>query len=336
MRFWVFGLVLVCCLGLMVGRAEGAPRIAVVHESSADENAIGRLRAELTTLGLEVVDVKREPGSGGEPPDAAARELGAFAAVRVVPGTGGVEVWIADRGTGATILREFVVAPRSTFDDVVALQAVELLRAKLAELGLPPKSVVASAPPAPVAATTRARPPPQSDEHHLLLQAGPGIMTSPGGLGATAGAFASVRWRATRAFGLDAWTFLPISSAGIETELGSASVRPYVFGIDAAVWLLPRGESWQLVVAGGIGVAHLVIDGRAQPPLLSRTETSTVALPFARLSAERRLSARFGLGLDGIVGVSTPKPIIRFDGREVADWGRPVVAGVLVFDLALD
>jgi hypothetical protein len=85
-----------------------------------------------------------------------------------------------------------------------------------------------------------------------------------------------------------------------------------------------------------MALAHLAIDGSAQPPLLARKESTTVALPFLRLSFGRWLASRVGLGASGFAGVAMPRPAIRFDGREVAEWGRPVVIGVLTCSVALD
>src|SRR5512134_2332583 len=98
-------------MNLVVGLAHAgeSSRIAIVHELSADERAIARLRAELATLGFEVVDVTLAAHEGASALDDAARRVNAFAAVHVVPSKGGVEVWVADSATGKTLRREQVI-----------------------------------------------------------------------------------------------------------------------------------------------------------------------------------------------------------------------------------
>jgi hypothetical protein len=102
------------------------------------------------------------------------------------------------------------------------------------------------------------------------------------------------------------------------------------------VWFLEPDADFQVSGAGGVALARLGIDGHAVPPLASRGDTSIAALPFARVSVGRRLGSRLGLELDGFVGVATPRPVLRFNGREVAEWGRPLVVGSVCFDAAFD
>ncbi len=309
-------------------------RIAIVHELSADERAIGRLRAELSTLGYEVVDVTLTPTEGATALDDAARRVNAFAAVHVVPAKGGVEVWIADPISRQTLFRELVMRPGETFDDVAALKAVELLRASLAELGLSLKKREDARPMQP----TPAEPPPQKpiEPARVYLELGPALAFSPGEVGATGHAFVGLRWRMSTTLGLDVFSALPVAAASVSAAEGSAGVRPWIFGLDGAVWFFDPAADWQVAAAGGFGIAHLAIEGKPAPPLLGQSDAITVALPFARLSVERNLGARFRLGLQALVGIAAPRPAIQFDGREVADWGRPLVLSTVDLGIALD
>jgi hypothetical protein len=312
--------------------AREASRIAIVHELSADERAIGRLRAELSTLGFEVVDVTLAANEGATALDDAARRVNAFAAVHVVPSKGGVEVWIADGATGKTLSRERVIGPGEPFDDVAALQAAELLRARLAELGLAPKRAKTES------STQVEHPPPKprEDVSRLVLQIGPAIGLSPGGLGPTVHGLVGLRWRTWTTVGFDAFAVLPISAARVSAPEGSADVRPSLAGLSVAAWLLDPISPWQVTAAGGLALAHLSIAADPVPPFLGRSEQNTAAMPFVRLSAARVMGARFRLGLDMFAGVATPRPIIRFDGREVAHWGQPLFLSVLTLGVALD
>jgi hypothetical protein len=335
LRAWFFAVVIAMVLIAPDARAAEPARIAVVHELSADARAIGRLRDELSTLGLEVVDVTLAPTEGATALDDAARRVGAFAAVHVVPAKGGVEVWIADQTSGKTLFRELVVAPGETFDDVAALKAVELLRASLAELGFSLKPREEVRPTQPVTPTPPPTPTPP-EPARLFLELGPALAMSPGGVGATGHAFVGLRWRAFTAFGIDVFSALPITAARVAAAEGSAEVRPWLFGLDGAVWFFDPNADWQVAAAGGIGLAYLAIQGDPTPPLMGRSDATTIALPFARFSLDRRLGERFRLGFQALVGVAAPRPAVQFDGREVADWGRPLVLSTLELGIALD
>ncbi len=322
-------------MSLVAGLAHaGEPsRIAIVHELSAEERAIARLRAELSTLGFEVVDVTLAANEGASALDDAARRVNAFAAVHVVPSRGGVEVWVADSATGKTLRREQIIGPGEPFDDVVALQAAERLRAHLAELGLAPKRVE---PQQPTRAPSPAPAKPRADIARLFLEAGPGAGLSPGGLGVTGHAFVGLRWRTSRTVGFDAFVALPITAATVSAKEGSADVRPSLGGVDVAAWLLDPGGPWQIAAAGGIALAHLSIAADPVPPYLGQDEQNFAAMPFARLSVARAMGPRFRVGLDALVGVATPRPVIQFAGREVAHWGQPLFLSVLDLAVALD
>jgi hypothetical protein len=162
------------------------------------------------------------------------------------------------------------------------------------------------------------------------------VAISPGGVGATGHAFVGLRWRTTARFGLGLLTAVPVTSASVSAAEGSADVRPWLFGLDAAVWFFDPTSDWQVAAAAGMGVAHLAIEGTPTPPLLGQSDATTAALPFARLSLDRNLGRRFRVGLHALVGIAAPRPVIQFDGRGVADWGRPLVLSTVDLGIALD
>lgn len=340
-RAWVTAVTL--CLGLAAAdvRGEQPSRIALVHEQAADARAIGRLKAELLALGLQVIDVPRGADATATPLDDTARRVDAFAAVHVVPDRGGVEVWVGDREGGRTLVHERVIGPGGVFDDVLALQAAEIVRATLVDLGLGPKPEVAS--PEPASAPTRAEPPPPPSpppvprvERRLVLELGPGVSPGRGGLGPAIHGFVGGRFRPAALLGVDVWGLLSVAPANVEAPGGSADVRPSLVGIGAAIWPFDPGSDFQLAGGGGVALAYLSIDGTAEPPLLARKDSMTVALPFLRLSFGGWLASRVGVGASAFAGIAMPRPAIRFDAREVAEWGRPVIVGVLTCDVALD
>jgi hypothetical protein len=131
----------VVALGAGQGHADVPAGAAIVLVVAAPEDAAlaRRLAAELAGLRFRAVEVVAPPGAAARRPlEELARSRGAIAAIRVVPLDGAVEVWIADRVTGKTVLREVLASGGADERDMlVSLRAVELLRASLLELGAP-------------------------------------------------------------------------------------------------------------------------------------------------------------------------------------------------------
>jgi hypothetical protein len=124
------------------GQATARPRVAIV--SAVDDTFGLRVRAELEALGFDARITPADP----DPPsreslEAAARAVGGIAAIRGVATTDGVEVWIADRVTGKTVLRRMVTQAQpaagdaASRDGALAIRVVELLRASFLETLLP-------------------------------------------------------------------------------------------------------------------------------------------------------------------------------------------------------
>lgn len=126
-------------------------RIVVVTDDQGTPEA-ARLIAELLALGFEVRVVAPDGDAGGDVPSRlaqATRREDALAAIRMIQKQpGGIEVWLADRATNKTVLREVLTAEARPGDgataegaaharEEVAVRAVELLRASLLETESP-------------------------------------------------------------------------------------------------------------------------------------------------------------------------------------------------------
>jgi hypothetical protein len=124
----------------LTGSARASPSRVVVVQSANDSpivnHATTRLRAELTASGFEVITIDRAPGTS---PREAVEDIGrnTVATLSIVSTETGaaVDVWIADHLTGKTLVRRVDVDSRGTLaaPRVLAIRAVELLRASLLE-----------------------------------------------------------------------------------------------------------------------------------------------------------------------------------------------------------
>ncbi|MFY0540606.1 hypothetical protein [Nannocystis pusilla] len=128
---------------LGTGPAPGgaSDRIAVVGDAD-DEAIVRQLRAELSALGFEVL----APEAPAEDDDESwADDLGAVAAIRVVEHEA-LEIRIVDRVAGKSVRHRVAIPQPHTEEDarIVAMRAIELLRASLRE---PQEAPVVSPPP---------------------------------------------------------------------------------------------------------------------------------------------------------------------------------------------
>ena len=136
------------------GQADGArSRVALVRSSSSDpvlREASTRVRAELIDAGFEVVEVDRAPGDPRSEVEDAAPTTASFATVAMnrAPNGAFADVWISDHLTGKTVVRRIEVGAGPNATAVLAIRALELLRASLLEVAAkgPPSEPPMAAP----------------------------------------------------------------------------------------------------------------------------------------------------------------------------------------------
>ena len=310
------------------GHAEQRPRVAVVLEGDIDERVQRRLRAELDSLGFDVVE--RLPGATTDPQslETIAREEQAFAAMRIGPSRGGVELWIVDRVTGKTVLREISLAREQPLDEVIALQAVELLRASLLELSL--RGSTRGEVKAPPAVRRLALTP--SDDERVALGFGAALVLSPNEATPTVHAVPSARLVLTRSLGVHAFALLPTFPYSIEASEGAAdvSITMAALGVDAS--LGPTAASWRVRAGVSAALIQLRVVGVADPPFGATSETLWLGAPLARLDLFYHLLPAFRVGSQLNFGVALPRAVITFAGREVASWGQPFGSAGIVLE----
>jgi hypothetical protein len=249
------------------------------------------------------------------------------------------------------------------------LRIVEEIRARFVELHVPDAETLAApskrtaaedseAIPAPDSAAPRkgpegAKPPsadagrsipagaeagtPSSASVRLAATGGAGATFAAGGLGPAADALAGLHVRLGAPLRLTARALLPFTSTGATANEGAADVRTYFFAASAAYapWAHDYGASPWLAFGAGVGGALLTLDGRASPGYVAKKDTLGAAVPFLEAALVQNLGASFALEATLLAGVSVPRPIVRFDAREVAAWGRFVTAATLAVDWTL-
>jgi hypothetical protein len=299
-------------------------------------DALARVRGELTAAGFEVsmlpqdaaLDVRTALETVGRELD----PIAAFAIVRAPTGNT-AEIWVCDRIAGKSVIQSVRLDVAGTPGEpsrsvVLAVQAVELLKASLAQYWL--ASQRRASPPAgagggtPAASTT-------------AVTAGLGVEAAVGVLD-NAGAVSPVWQPIVRAsYGsAGGWAGrITVAGLGSDAELrapeGSAQIRQ-MFGLVELLRGFRAGRHVQPIVSAGAGVYRARVTGVGAPNFDgSRSDTwSALAVIGAGLIVP--VVSRVALVADAQVGVTWPDNLIRLNFVDAGRLGRPSLlasAGVL-------
>ncbi|WP_437296458.1 hypothetical protein [Sorangium sp. So ce426] len=339
-------LALALAAPLRDARAGGGPRIVVVAPAEDDRVSL-RLQAELRALKFEVPEVEIEPG----PPSRArleevARASDAVAAVRIAPSRGGVEVWIVDRMTGKTVLREMVTddTRSSSGGAAVALRVVELLRASLMELDAqhPPEAEVEPPPMiralmAPPRADTAA-PAPRLDlspprQAAFSVELGPAMLLSPGGMGPWGLVSAAAHYQSSETVSASVFAMIPAVASSASGPEGVATARVGLVGAGISGIVAPPGSPWSFAVGAGASAVWMRLEGRPSESYEGSTEDILTVAPLLRAGLGVAITPRVRVRADALCGVAILVPVVEFAGRYVATWGVPLVAPSLGLEL---
>jgi len=330
---------------LAAAHARGEPRIVLVAPAK-DEGIAVRIRAELEALHFEVLDAEEAGPPAREPLEEAARKSDAVAAVRIVPSSAGVEVWIVDRMTGKTVLREIVAEQEPPHGDsaTIALRVMELLRASLMELDAPRPPPGEVAPPAvirEILAPRRAETPRAASvpgrRPFLTLELGPSMLMSPGGIGPSGLLHTSLHiQRPSERIGLSTFVSIPVVPANLAGPEGVATARFGLLGVGLRGSFAPHGAAWNANVGAGLSAVVLHFEGRPERPYAGASETLFTLAPYLRVGLGYAVTPHLRLRADVLTGVTVQRPVVEFVGRVAATWGLPFVSPSLGAELSWD
>jgi len=332
-------------------KAQYRHRVVLLEPPSEPESAElrARLRGELTAAGFEIVAV---PSPEGQDPKVLAESVaGAQHPAAVIyarpPVTAGPEangeLWISDRLLKRTFVLRFRAAD-PTADEAahVAVQAVEILKADLAELSVtreptrePPPKPSAPAVVAKVAQFRRLR---------LPVELGVAMLPGFGGVESTwtpvlrAGVTLPAEWEANEPPNLDVRARIAAlgGDARVEAPEGEARVRHTLIGLEAALRLLPESalQPFFLVCVDAYG---LNVEGRSASAAVHTERTWSLATgggvglwiqPFVHT----RVRPDIAVALTGELEAAWAPTAIRIAERRVATVGSPTAllgAGVV-------
>jgi hypothetical protein len=289
--------------------------------------ALARVKGELAAAGFEVVmgmhDGQADPRVEVED---SVRALGALAALAVVYGAEGgtdaetVELWVSERLDERTTVQRLTVdrAAGGRGAAILAVHAVDLLKAALAEYWLFPAAPVA----APKPAAAPPQPPKRRPLQGLALEAGALAMFSFGAMPATWAPLLKLSYGVPDRAGFVA---LALSSMGSAVDrrgaTGTVHITQEFASLEAGV-MFRRGRLLQPVLSASAGAYHLHGQGDGQYPNMGRYGDYWSFVTMAGAGLELRLGRHLGFLVEAHAFASWPQTVVRIADAEVARAGR--------------
>lgn len=326
--------------GLVFARAldANAERVVLLKPEPSDAvlfDAFNRLAAELRIQHFETESV--EPPAGEAPASvlaATAESKDAVAAIALVRhgSDASVDVWLVDRVTGKTTLRTIAAAPGEDASSVLAIRAVDLLRASLQEFSggeRPPADVanVERRTRTPAIAAFAARSEPRLSLHAdamLFVQAAASVAIGPA---------LSASYRLSHRFALGIGGAGPLLGGRVERPEGAATLQQGVAWCEARYDVF-RAARVDVGVNAALGAYFLGAEGEPRAPLQSRTGGLTAALGALGLHADVRVVSPVTVGVTVRVAGTMPRPGIAVADAETP-LGRPVLLSSAGIGVAL-
>jgi hypothetical protein len=357
------GLVSLVALTPIFAAADGPPRTVVVLQVPSTDavttEARTRVQGELKAAGFHVVLLPSDRATAAADVETAGSELsplGAFA-IFAHPEAGGAvaEIWVSDRLRQKTVIQRasLTEADHDRESEILAVRAVELLRASLAEFWLQPKPSAPAPPtlpeeprpaqPAKPAESPRASENPRAAPVTSSLSRGPAFAAGIGvgvGVGMLQGfrdsapvwvpaALVSYGWENGLSVGVAFHGLGP--AATLDASAGTAKVEEQIATADVVKTWWPR---WPVVpfVCAGLGVQHVRVSGSATTPYAGETADDWAVLTDAGLGAAVSIRGGVSFVVQTRGLVAWPPTVVRIAQDSAGFFGAPsllVDAGIL-------
>lgn len=338
------------CLLLTLAYAEPAlaqaprSRVTLVRTRSDDpllSEASTRLRAELAGAGFDVIEVDRAPGDSRTLVEGSGDRKGSIATVAIERAGAGAtaDVWISDRVSGKTVVRRLRVGGGPRAATVLAIRALELLRASLLEVVLPAPAAKKQPETAPSDVVKWVEPtlPEAAPERELFdgVTLGVGVQALHGlqGIGLAIGpTLRAIHGIASHGFGRLVLAG-PLGSPTLSEPEGSAEVGQEFLSLDLG-WETGTAPLAALAWVGAGGY-HLRTTGTAVPPYRSTSDDVLSVVLSGGIGGVVRLGQSLALTVEaGALGLF-PKPIVVIAGRDAGSAGAPSLSVAFSLMVAL-
>jgi hypothetical protein len=320
-RRWLGVALAVATLG--AANAASASTVLLVRPpktSSVTSEALIRMHGELASAGFDVSFATAVAGVDGRASlEMLASGPGVDAVVAILgeAAPDAIEVWVVDRVSGRSVVRHTPYRPGGDRDaEVLAIRAIELLRASLLEVDI---AGVPTARPVPAPAQPA---PPLTETSRWGLDVGASVLMSFDGLGPAV--LPQLRVGGV----LASWCVAQATLAGLGTRarLGAGEGTGEVaqeFGLAGLSLRWPSRRGMRPVVTVAAGALHVSAEGRAGWPYVGQTATRWSFLADAGAGMHLLLGARYEMAIEAHVQLAEPYPVFRVVGGEAATAGRP-------------
>lgn len=309
-------------VALLVSGGVRAERVVLVSPTAPDPELLetqNRLRGELTMQGFEVIT---QSSAGTTTPDSlvvSAEREGAVASVSFVRSAEGtsIDIWVSDRVTGKVTVRT-IAANREDAPSVLALRAVELLKASLREFvdEQPPRDIVGAhrerlRPRAEQWVRTRA---PEQAEAHWALAPGLFFLTPLRDPRPALGVALALQRRSSNGWYVGLLAGTSLSESQFETEVATAQLSYALLGAEAGYRLFAQGRL-AVDVQGTAGALHLSAHSNASTPWRAQDADAWVAAIGPGLALGWQLGTVLSLTGEARCLFLTPEPVVQIAGR---------------------
>jgi hypothetical protein len=337
--------VLVAGLGAHQASAEPTRRVVVIHPPASDDirtEAIARVQGELTAAGFDVVPLVEKEGTDVlTTVETATREMQPLAVFAIVApplstsNDATAQILFSDATRGRTLIERMPLDRQHPDHEakVLAVRAVELLKANLVELRPQPERAVVT-PVAPVPKPESAEPTaPSAPLAGVGVEVGLGVIDQFHQLGASAMPLIKLSLGSQLGFGgrLAAGGFGSTATAG--AAFGLARVQQQFAAADF-FYAFPRERAFTWLVSGGAGAQHVRVEGNGYAPYQGRiTQTwsavakagcgAALSLASAPSGVPQGLKLSFVIELEGLVALSPTRVLV--GDVEVGRMGSPAL-----------
>lgn len=347
-----FAVVVTALLSLVIAfdaAAEYRHRVVVVSVTDSNDattlELLTRVRGELGAAGFEIVDVSLTGQIGPkEAVETAGDEFSPAAVLAVrhapgpVPGESVAELWVSDRLAHKTLMQRARFADRDTSSQTarLAVQVVELLKARLAALWVDAGTLESAQPPQQPAPPPAQEPPPapaappkERSTTQLELGAGLGLLRnfgeSVGSAWAPALRFGVSPRGLSSDFALGARVTAALTPDAAELSYGSglARVRQAFILAEGYGRLVPSSLVSPLLSVG-IGAFSVSVAGQAPPPFPTRSESTISALTSVGAGLWIQPANSVAWILEGQLLAAWSETIVLIDSQNVGSVGWPM------------
>jgi hypothetical protein len=328
--------VLVTGLSVAASASASSGHVALVRQNGVDPTiaeAIHRIRGELVAEGFDVseVDASPEPPPGEGTMDGS----GTLATIdlSVDRGTHVAELRVVDHLTNKIVIRRTLVEDADTphTAEVLAVRAVELLRASLLELLLAadrPSSKTSASGDALRASQWAAQGLAAERESNWGIEIGACVIADFGGIPPAVLGVARVRRSLIGPFSVRVNVAGLGTQPRVEASAGSARVTEDVGLLEVLATPWP-GAVFHPVASLGAGTLYASVDGQPNPPNVGRQSARWALAVDGGAGVETRIGRHFALSLEAHALFAQPSPVVEFLGAHVARAGEPSVLGSL-------